>query len=64
MPKQKRFRIAGHPHLVYQRGHNGTPVVRDDTDCQAFLSTMHDASIETSTQLHAFSLSSNFPRKL
>ena len=56
MARQPRFLLAGQPHLIEQRGHNGAPVVLDDDDRQQWLALLRDAVASNRVVLHAWSL--------
>jgi putative transposase len=56
MARQPRFLLAGHPHLVEQRGHNGAPIVLDVDDRRQWLDMLRDAAASTRVVLHAWGL--------
>lgn len=56
MARQPRFLLAGQPHLVEQRGHNGAPIALDDADQLQWLAILRDAVASNRVVLHAWSL--------
>lgn len=56
MARLPRFVLAGEPHYIVQRGHNGQPIVADDVDRQALLALLRDAAVTHRVEVHAWAL--------
>jgi putative transposase len=56
MARLPRLSVAGYPHLILLRGHNGESVFRDDEDRHAFLSALETALQRDQVALHAYAL--------
>jgi putative transposase len=56
MARQPRLVLAGQPHLVRQRGHNGVAVVCDDADCKSWVALLRDAAVTHQVALQAWAL--------
>lgn len=56
MARQPRFLLAGRPHLIEQRGHNGAAIVHDDEDGRQWLALLRDAAAAHRVVLHAWGL--------
>ncbi|EHR70028.1 transposase [Burkholderiales bacterium JOSHI_001] len=56
MARLPRLAVAGHPHLVLQRGHNGQAVFLDDEDRQAYLDALREAARTHQVAVLAYSL--------
>lgn len=56
MARQARFLLAGRPHLIEQRGHNGTAIAIDDEDRRQWRALLRDAAAATRVVLHAWGL--------
>lgn len=56
MARQPRFLLAGRPHLIEQRGHNGADIAHDDEDARQWLALLRDAAAAHRVVLHAWGL--------
>jgi putative transposase len=56
MARLPRLILAGMPHLVAQRGHDGGLIVRDDVDRSAWVGLLRDAVATHDLDLHAWAL--------
>lgn len=56
MPRKQRFRVAGIPQLVHQRGHNGGDICRDSVDFRTLYSCLAEAVSEHDCEVHAYVL--------
>lgn len=56
MARLPRLGIAGWPHLVVQRVHDGQLLARDDQDRQALLDALREASRQHGLSVHAYCL--------
>ena len=56
MARLRRIVLAGHPHLIVQRGHSGQRVFVDATDRESFLASLRDAAREARVAIHAYGL--------
>jgi putative transposase len=56
MSRLPRLVVPHRAHYVVQRGHSGQPVFADDTDRQAFLAALREASAAQRVTLHAYAL--------
>lgn len=56
MARLPRLGVAGWPHLVVQRVHDGQLLARDDTDRQALLTALRDAARQHGVAVHAYAL--------
>lgn len=56
MARLPRLAVAGLPHLVLLRGHDGQPVVRDDDDRRHLLAALHEAAALQRLAVHAYAL--------
>lgn len=56
MGRLPRLGIAGWPHLVVQRVHDGQLLARDDQDRQAILEALKEASRQHGLSIHAYCL--------
>lgn len=59
MARLPRLRAAGHLHLVVWRGHNGQPVVADDTDAHRLLDAVAELAAREGVAWHGFALLPN-----
>jgi putative transposase len=48
--------VAGLPHFIVQRGHNGAPIVRDDADRAAWLATLRECAAAQRVGVQAWAL--------
>ena len=64
MARLARLCVAGHPHLVLQRGHNGQPVFTDAEDRSSFLKLLAEAARASGVSVHAYALSADEVRLL
>ncbi|MBX3621348.1 MAG: transposase [Rhizobacter sp.] len=58
MARLSRLCIPGLPHLVLQRGRDGTGVFEDHVDRQLFRELLKEASLRLEVQIHAYALQS------
>ena len=56
MARLTRLAVAGLPHLVVQRGHNGQAVFLDADDRQAYLAALREAAAAHGVALHGHAL--------
>ncbi|MGC4059545.1 MAG: transposase [Aquabacterium sp.] len=56
MARLPRLGVAGWPHLVVQRVHDGQLLARDDQDRQAILEALRDAARQHGLAIHAYAL--------
>lgn len=56
MARLPRLDLAGHMHLVIQRGRNGRPVFVDDDDRRRYLAALLDSLRESAVAIHAYVL--------
>lgn len=56
MARLPRFTLAGMPHLVVQRGHNGSPIVIDDEDRRSWRTLLAEAAATERVAVHAWGL--------
>jgi putative transposase len=56
MARLPRLILAGMPHLITQRGHDGAAIVRDDEDRRRWVALLRDAVATHDLDLHAWSL--------
>ncbi len=56
MARLPRLEVAGWPHLVVQRVHEGQFLARDDTDRQALLAALRDAARLHGLAIHAYAV--------
>jgi putative transposase len=56
MARLPRLGVAGWPHLVVQRVHDGQLLARDDQDRQAILDALREASRQHNLAIHAYTL--------
>lgn len=56
MARLARLAVAGWPHLVVQRVHEGQRMVRDDIDRTTLLAALRDAAQSAAVALHAYSV--------
>jgi len=59
MARLPRLGIAGWPHLVVQRVHDGQLLARDDQDRQAILDALKEASRQHGLSIHAYCLAAD-----
>ena len=59
MARLPRFRIAGQPHHVIQRGNNRTPIFRCPADYRVFRTCLADAIDRFACQVHAYVFMTN-----
>lgn len=59
MARLPRIELAGHLHLVIQRGRDERPVFVDDDDRRRYLGAMLDSSRECAVAVHAYTLMSD-----
>lgn len=59
MARLPRLDLAGHLHLVIQRGRDEHPVFVDDDDRRRYLGAMLDSSRECAVAVHAYALMSD-----
>ncbi len=64
MARLPRLALAGHAHLVIQRGHNGHTVFADAQDRQQYLAALREAAAGAQVALHAYALLDNEVRLL
>jgi putative transposase len=56
MARLPRLAIAGHLHLILQRGHPGRPVCRDNDDRRALLDAMFEVTQAADVAIHGYAL--------
>lgn len=56
MARLPRLGVAGWPHLVVQRAHEGQVLARDDHDRQALLDALREAARQHGVAVHAYAL--------
>jgi putative transposase len=56
MARLPRLAVAGHPHLVLQRGHNRAPIFLDDEDRRAYLDALREAAATQQVAVLAYTL--------
>ena len=56
MARTRRIALIGHPHVVVARGNNGEAVFYDDSDYEAYLSSLRDMVREQHFVLYAWCL--------
>ncbi len=56
MPRKQRFRVAGIPQLVHQKGHNQTNICSDHADYHTLYVCIAEAAAEHECQVHAYAL--------
>ena len=56
MSRLPRLALAGHPHLVLQRGVHGQPVFVDDEDHRLFIARLGEAAAACGVAIHAYVL--------
>lgn len=56
MARLPRLGIAGWPHLIVQRVHEGQLLARDDNDCQAVVAVLRECSRQHGLAIHAYCL--------
>lgn len=56
MARLPRLGVAGWPHLVVQRVHDGQLLARDEQDAQLLVETLRDASRQHGLSIHAYCL--------
>lgn len=56
MARLPRLGMAGWPHLLVQRVHDGQLLARDDQDRQAIVDTLRDAARQHGLSIHAYCL--------
>ena len=56
MARLPRLDLAGHLHLVIQRGRDGQPVFMDDDDRRRYLAALLDSTRECAVAVHAYVL--------
>lgn len=56
MARQARFVLPGQPHLVSQRGHNGSAIVYDAADAQQWVRLLREVVATHHLPLHGWSL--------
>ena len=56
MARLPRLALAGRPHYVLQRGHNGSPIFVDADDRQAYLLILKESIAAAGIALHAYAL--------
>jgi putative transposase len=59
MARLPRLAVAGHPHLVLQRGHNDQAVFLDDEDRRAYLDALREAARTHQVAVWAYTLADN-----
>jgi putative transposase len=59
MARLPRLGLAGWPHLLVQRVHDGQQLARDDTDRRALLDALREAAREHGVAVHAYTLADN-----
>ena len=64
MARLRRIVLAGHPHVIIQRGRSGQPVFVDATDRESFLGALRDAARASRVAIHAYGLQPNEVRLL
>lgn len=57
MARQARSGLAGIPHLLMQRVHEGQSLVRDDVDRQRFVDILRTAAKDHRVAIHAYAVS-------
>jgi len=56
MARLARLAVAGHVHLLIQRGHNGQAVFVDSADRQSYLRLLREAAAANQVAIHAYAL--------
>jgi putative transposase len=56
MARLPRLGVAGWPHLVVQRAHDGQLLARDELDGQALMATLREVSRQYGLSIHAYCL--------
>ena len=56
MARAARLSLAGLPHLVQQRGHDGTSLARDEADADRLVQLLREAAADARVALHAYAL--------
>jgi putative transposase len=56
MARLSRLVVAGHPHLVMQRGHNRQPVFLNAEDQRLYLEALREAARVHAVSIHAYGL--------
>lgn len=56
MARLPRLSVAGWPHLVLQRGHNGEPALVDEVDAAVWCAALHQAARDHAVGVHAYGL--------
>jgi putative transposase len=56
MARLPRLSVAGWPHLVLQRGHNGELALIDEADAQVWHTALHQAARDHAVAVHAYGL--------
>jgi putative transposase len=56
MARLARLAVAGHVHLLIQRGHNGQAVFIDSADRQSYLRLLREAAAANQVAIHAYAL--------
>ena len=59
MARLSRLSVPGVAHYVQQRGHNGSPIVRDASDVDQLLQTLREAALTGGVVLHALAVSAS-----
>ncbi|MBP9033947.1 MAG: transposase [Pseudomonadales bacterium] len=54
MARMSRLAIAGHPHLLFQRGNDRTTLFRDDEDRERYLAVLREAAAAAQVAVHAY----------
>lgn len=56
MARRARLSVAAVPHLVLQRGHDGSLLARDDADADRLVQLLREAAAHARVALHAYAL--------
>lgn len=56
MARAARLSLAGLPHLVQQRGHDGSALARDEADADRLVQLLREAAAHARVALHAYAL--------
>jgi putative transposase len=59
MARLARLAVAGHVHLLIQRGNNGQAVFIDRTDRESYLRLLREAAAANQVAIHAYALTDN-----
>lgn len=59
MARPSRLSLPGVAHYVVQRGHDGSAIVRDDSDADALVHIVRTAASNLHVRVHAYALAAN-----